>query len=76
MKWCGQPDLNRHSSYEPRDVHTNYGFRRIALARSRIRLVCGLDYTFNVTRASTDVQSAYTISPPSSRHACALTPTF
>jgi hypothetical protein len=32
-----------------------YGFRRRALARSRIRLVCCLDYTFTVARASRQI---------------------
>jgi len=30
------------------DLHTSYGFRRLAWARSRFRLVCGLDYTFTL----------------------------
>ena len=34
--WCGRPDSNRHSSFEPRDFHTNYGFRRLASAFSRM----------------------------------------
>src|SRR5260370_27425361 len=46
--WCGRPDLNRHSSFEPRDFLTSYGFGRLALALSRCRFVCGLDYTFTL----------------------------
>ena len=25
-QWCGRPDLNRHSSFEPRDFHTTSAF--------------------------------------------------
>ena len=31
--WCGRPDLNRHSSFEPRDFRTCYGFRRPHLCK-------------------------------------------
>ena len=64
-KWCGRPDSNRHSSFEPRDFLTSYGFRRLALARSRCRLVCGLDYTFTVARSRFRCcpSSLYTFAP-------------
>lgn len=26
INWCGRPDLNRHSSFEPRDFHTTSAF--------------------------------------------------
>ena len=28
--WCGRPDLNRHSSFEPRDFHTTSAFAALA----------------------------------------------
>lgn len=34
--WCGRPDLNRHSSFEPRDFLTSYGFRRRPIAQREI----------------------------------------
>jgi hypothetical protein len=63
--WCGRPDLNRYSSFEPRDFHTSYGFRRLAWARSRIQLVCGLDYTFTLARSRLRCcpSSLYTFAP-------------
>lgn len=51
MDWCGRPGSNGHSSFEPRDFLTSCGFRRRALARSRCRLVSGLDYTFILARS-------------------------
>ena len=43
----------------------HFGFRRLALARSRIRLVCGLDYTFTVARSRFRCcsSSLYTFAP-------------
>ena len=48
---AGQPDLNRHSSFEPRDFRTTSAFAALPRARSHFRLVCGLDYTFTVARS-------------------------
>jgi len=64
-KWCGRPDSNRHSSYEPRDFHTSYGFRRLAFRVFTHRLVCGLDYTFTLarTRVRCCPSSLYTFAP-------------
>jgi hypothetical protein len=63
--WCGRPGSNRHSSFEPRDFLTSYGFRRLAWARSRFWLVCGLDYTFTVARSRFRCcsSSLYTFAP-------------
>src|ERR1700686_1585964 len=33
-RWCGRPDLNRHSSFEPRDFHTTSAF---AASPGRVR---------------------------------------
>jgi hypothetical protein len=43
----------------------HFGFRRLALARSRIRLVCGLDYTFTIARSRIRCcpSSLYTFAP-------------
>jgi hypothetical protein len=64
-RWCGRPDSNRHSDFSPRDFLTSYGFRRLAWARSRFRLVCGLDYTFTIARSRFRCcpSSLYTFAP-------------
>src|SRR5580700_8540354 len=43
----------------------HFGFRRLAWARSRIRLVCGLDYTFTFARSRLRCcpSSLYTFAP-------------
>ena len=63
--WCGRPGSNRHSSFEPRDFLTSYGFGRLAWARWRVRLVCGLDYTFTLalSRFRCCPSSLYTFAP-------------
>jgi hypothetical protein len=43
----------------------HFGFRRLAWARSRFRLVCGLDYTFTLARSRVRCcsSSLYTFAP-------------